>query len=148
MKTSFILAGGVALALIAAAAMAHKGATGVVKMRMDSMGVAKTHIERLAKIAGGQSVWSAAEVSTLASAIADEMAATPDHFATRDLSPPTEAVPAIWEEMGDFADLSQASAKAARAVATAPDLQAMRPALLALGKTCTTCHDKYRQIKP
>ena len=129
-------------------AEAHKGATGVVKMRMDSMGVAKDAVADLAKIAGGQSTYSATAVSALAAQIADEMTAAPGHFTQRDLSPPTEALPILWDEMDRFADLARRSADAANAVAETETLDAMRPALLSLGQTCTDCHDRYRQIKP
>ena len=59
----------------------------------------------------------------------------------------TRALPAIWENMDDFAakyaDLQAATVALSDAAGT--DLASLQGALGAVGGACSACHDAYRQ---
>ena len=67
----------------------------------------------------------------------------PAQFEVQDLSAPSEALPAIWENWDDFVAKSEAMVRAAD-VAPA-DLAELRAGLGAVGRTCSACHEAYRK---
>jgi len=58
----------------------------------------------------------------------------------------TEASPKIWEDMAGFEAKSEALSAATAAVIATPitDLDGVKAALGAIGKTCQGCHETYR----
>lgn len=60
----------------------------------------------------------------------------------------TRAKPAIWKDYASFSKLQKdmvASANTLSAAATARDVAALSKARTALGATCKSCHDKFRE---
>jgi len=62
----------------------------------------------------------------------------------------TRALPAIWENLDDFAQRYGALAQAAEAMQTAAgtDLASLQGALGGVGGACAACHDNYRAPAP
>lgn len=61
----------------------------------------------------------------------------------------TKALPDIWLDTEGFAEVAQAfltnSQALAETAATATDLESVKPAFMAVAKTCKGCHDDYRE---
>jgi len=97
----------VALVSIAAAALAHKGATGIVKERMDGMSAMGQAVKSLTPMMRGQSTFDADAVR----ASADVMIMHAGEQMSR-LFPegsggmPSSAMPAVWDEWDEFTALA------------------------------------------
>lgn len=127
-------------------ALAHQGANGVVKVRMDAMGVVQNQVKTLGDMARGRRAVDLDAARGALEAIADEAARMPALFHKRDLSGPSEAVPAIWDDFDGFTAEAAALENLARAEATTlDDPAALKSLLRSLGRTCASCHGKYRQ---
>ncbi len=64
-----------------------------------------------------------------------------------DTGAPTKAKPEIWKDKAKFdkvAEAMQAETVKLVAAANAGDLAALRPAVGAMGKACSNCHDDFR----
>ena len=127
----------------AGAALAHQGASGVVKARMDGMGVQQTAMKTLGAMARGQADFDAETAAAAFVTVAEAGRHVPAQFEVQDLSAPSEALPAIWENWDDFVAKSEAMVRAAD-VAPA-DLAELRAGLGAVGQTCSACHEVYRE---
>jgi cytochrome c556 len=99
-----------ALAVVAVttvAALAHGGATGVVKQRMDAMGHMGKATEALTKIMRGQQPYNAETVESHAAAIGSHAGESlTGMFPEGSNEPPSEALPAIWMDWDRFVDLA------------------------------------------
>lgn len=127
----------------AGAALAHQGATGVVKARMDGMGVQQTAMKTLGAMARGQADFDANAAAAAFAAVAEAGRHVPAQFEVQDLSSPSEALPAIWENWDDFVAKSAAMVRAADLAPA--DLAELRAGLGAVGQTCSACHEVYRE---
>lgn len=107
---------------LTAAAVAHTGATGVVKDRMDLMDRIGDANEELAKIMRGRVDYDADRVRELAEIIASHGGeAMTQVFPAGSISGPSEAVPAIWDEWERFSSLAAELADYAEALVAAAD---------------------------
>lgn len=132
------------LALGAGAALAHSGATGVVKERMDAMsGIAKS-TKTLGEMAKS-GVIDPTKVQEASAAIAAAARDMPAKFEVKDVSKPSEALPAIWQDFDDFIAKADALAAAAETLPGASDAESYRASFAAMGKACSSCHESYRQ---
>ena len=87
-----------AVLLSGTAGLAHDGAMGVVKQRMDAMGAIKDANKVLRGIMRGQREYEAAAVAASAAVIAGHSGdALTVLFPEGSLTPPTEAKPEIWQ---------------------------------------------------
>ena len=104
------------------AALAHSGATGVVKERMDAMGETGDAMKRLAPVMRGQ----AAHDPDVVREAADTMIGHVGPQVT-ELIPegsngiPSEALDAIWEDRDEFAALAEALRTGAEGIKLAAD---------------------------
>jgi len=126
-------------------AMAHAGAEGVIKERMDRF---KENKEAMKAIKGNLT-GDAAVIAQKASEIeawANEMV---NFFPEGSNQSPSEALPAIWENFDDFTTKASANAKAAANLKTlaqsGADAGALTNGFKALGKTCKDCHNDYKE---
>ena len=129
MKAKMFAAVALAAALGAGAttAIAHGGATGVVKERMDSMEVLGDAMRELTAMMRGQQDYSADRVRTLAGTIDGHSGeALTKLFPKDSLDHPSEALPAIWSDWDRFSALADQLSTYAQALAAAADNQ--RPA--------------------
>ncbi len=140
------------LLLIAAAALAHGGATGIVKERMDQMDAVSKSMKAIGAMLKGAEPYDAERVRALANEIGEMggerlVALFPDNS----LDPPTEARPEIWSNWERFARQANEMQDAARALADGADRPRgdTSPAspdqmFHKLGETCKACHESFR----
>ena len=146
----------VALALtastfLAAAALAHGGATGIVKERMEAMKSLGEAGKALAAMAKGETAFDADAVAAQARTMADHAGETMTRlFPEGSLDAPSEALPVIWEDWGRFSALAQTletTSAQLEAAAYTGGLDAMRPAFAEVAETCGACHKAFRKEK-
>ena len=144
---SVVLAG-----LFATTVFAHKGATGVVKERMDQMGEIAKSMKAMGAMFKGATPYDAESVSELSRKIAElggeRLTAT---FPANSLEHPSEARPSIWSDWDRFADLAEKMTVAANALAEGainerdPKTESSPDALFReLATTCKSCHQDFR----
>ncbi|MEQ9258282.1 MAG: cytochrome c [Roseovarius sp.] len=108
MTFSKVVLGGAAIAGLAAAALAHSGATGVVKERMDAMEAMSEAIKRIRPMMTGESSYDAAALRAAAETIASEAGATmTEKFPEGSGGHPSETLPRTWEEWDRFTALAE-----------------------------------------
>lgn len=135
-----------ALAMIAAAALAHEGVKDPqVKARMDAMEEIAAATKVLGQMARGATAFDAEEAHGAAASIAARAAEVPALFEAQADDPTSEALPAIWQNFGDFTAKAGAMEQAARAATAISSPADLGPALSALGTTCKDCHGPYRE---
>lgn len=137
--------------LVGGAALAHGGATGIVKERMDAMSSIGDQMKIIGQMLKGGSV-DEAKLSAAAGAIADHGGeALTRLFPEGSLDKPTEAAPAIWTDWTKFeayaGDL-EASALTLKDLANdGAGTQELSAAFGTLAATCKDCHQAFRVKK-
>ncbi|MEN0001237.1 MAG: cytochrome c, partial [Pseudomonadota bacterium] len=131
----------------APAAMAHSGATGAVKMRMDTMKSIANDMKAIATTLNNKQLRYGL-IGAAANRIEGHSARVPQEFREEDLSHPTEAQPLIWDQFDDFTRLSRTMEQAARQLERSA-LEQAKPEVIVedfktLGATCGACHRDYR----
>ena len=149
-KTRFSLFLSVLLGL-GGLALAHSDATGVVKQRMELMKSIAEQMKTVGKMIKGESEFDADQVATAARTIVLHAEKIPDMFPEGPVEPPSEALPAIWQDWEAFLQLTsdmKVQAGDLSAVAeNGADLNDIRLQFAAVGKTCSACHKDYRVKK-
>lgn len=140
---------GVGLAIvgaIASAGIAHQGASGVVKERMDGMKAMASALGGVIAMARGEAAFDAARIDVAAGTIAEHAEAMVALFPAGTDHPPTRALATVWAEPGEFEAAASELARAGRALARAGagGLEEVRPALAVVGRACSSCHERYR----
>ena len=136
----------VALVATGTLALAHAGATGIVKERMDGMGELAQAMKALVTINKSGDI-DADQVAALARTIqAHSGSALTDRFPKGSLPHVSEAAPLIWTDWGRFTAISDrlldASKRMEANAATAGfDLGAY---IAEIGATCSACHEDFR----
>lgn len=127
-------------------ALAHEGATGIVKQRMEAMRSMGDAMKELAAMLRGKQAYDADRVRDLASRIAMHGGDTlVELFPEDSIEGPSEALPAIWEDGQGFAELAQALQTNAGALSDSAGAQPEAAAAFAgLGRTCSACHKDFR----
>ncbi len=140
-----------AISSISGLAIAHSGATGIVKERMELMKVIASQMKTIGSMVKGERNFSAEEASAAATMIATKSEKVPDLFPEDSIMDPSEALPSIWEDWDTFVQLSEDMNTHAKTLAeTAKDVDdgtAIRAAFTMLAKTCSSCHEDFRQEK-
>lgn len=153
------------LAATASVVLAHSGATGVVKERMDQMGMIGKSMKAIGGMVKGQEDYDAATVRSEAGMIASHGGETLTKlFPEGSTKHPSEARPAIWSDWKRFQQLADdltlyANALAAGAendrgnqsasTGSPSDLTTMSPDDLfaKVAGTCLACHKDFRVKK-
>ena len=98
---------GAALVVLSAMALAHSGATGVVKERMDAMKSMGDAIKRIKPMMSGEAAYNADVVRQAAQRIATEAGeAMTRKFPEGSTDHPSEALPRTWQEWERFKALA------------------------------------------
>ena len=141
------------LATMATAALAHGGATGIVKQRMDGMMAMGKALGAVADMFKGKTPFNPATVANSADIVTQhgrEMSALfPDTEQSRN-GTGTEALPNIWQDLATFNRLTkelEIGAKDLKAAALNADQSAVRAAFAKVAKTCSACHRDFRKPK-
>lgn len=154
------------LAALAVGALAHSGASGVVKDRMEQMKAVAASMKAIGGMIKGAAPYDAAVVRTEAGAIAshggEELTRL---FPEGSTMAPSEALPAIWTEWERFSTIADDLSRYAEALAAGAenprgsagglasasdeDLVGMSPDALFMkvAGTCAACHEDFRLKK-
>ncbi len=129
----------------------HKGATGVVKQRMDAMSDVGRRMKAVAQMIKGRTDYDAAKVRTDATAIATHADGIAELFPEGSDKSPSEASPEIWRDWPRFVELANALKIEAKGLAdaAAPESSVtdIAPQFKALGRQCADCHKSFRVKK-
>jgi len=131
-------------------ALAHEGATGVVKERMDLMERQKDDMKIIGKMAKGEAPFDAAKAAEAASDIGLTSQKIPDLFPEGSTGGKSEALPAIWEKWDRFTANAEDLESAADALVSAlddSDNQDWKAAFKKVGEACKSCHEDFRAKK-
>ena len=143
MKKQLMILTGLCL-LVSATALAHKGATGIVKDRMDEFKASQQALKQIfAVIKAGDTQ----AVIPLAMQMKDWAERMPDYFPAGSDDSPSEAAPAIWTDFDGFRAAAGRHSTAASVLVDAAgtgDVAATAEAARALAGTCKACHQSYR----
>lgn len=135
-------------ALLTGVVVAHGGATGVVKERMEMMKDVGDNMKQVGAMIKGQAAFDSMVIAKHAQVISDAAPQIPELFPSDSLHKPTEALPAIWEEWDQFSTLSVKlgdEAKKLQETAQGRDKRAISRQFAKLGKVCSSCHTDYRK---
>ena len=140
-----------AVGILAGTAMAHEGAMGVVKERMDAMSAIGDQMKVIGQMLKGGSV-EETKLSAAAGTIADHGGeALTKLFPDGSLDKPTEATAAIWTDWPKFEALAgdlQASALTLKDLADdGAGNKELSTAFGTLAGTCKECHADFREKK-
>ncbi|MDE4099705.1 c-type cytochrome [Phaeobacter gallaeciensis] len=120
MKLTILISGAAIASLLSAAALAHGGATGIVKERMDGMGVMQDSMKVLTPMMQGKTDYDAEAVRREAEKIqAHAGEALTKLFPEGSNGKPSEAKPDIWADWDGFASLAAQLEVFARGLAAA-----------------------------
>jgi cytochrome c556 len=135
--------------LLSGAGIAHEGATGIVKERMEDMkgmGAAMKQIKAMIK---GRADYNPARIAELSRAIARHSGESlVKVFPKGSLHRPSRAKPEIWEKWRDFTERAGEMERHATVLAdSAANSKSAEKPFAALGDTCGACHKKFRAKK-
>lgn len=139
------------LAITVGAALAHGGATGIVKERMDGMVAMGKALAAVADMFKGVQPYKQDVVTQSADVVqlhAVEMKNLfPDTHASR-MGTGTEALPSVWQNLDNFMELADRLSHNASQLKTAAQSGERADVQAAFGKiarTCSACHRDYRK---
>ena len=150
-KTVLPAIAGAAL-LASAAALAHGGATGIVKERMDLMGSIGKQMKVIVPMMKGKSDFDPDSYAAAARRISGHGGASMTRlFPEGSLEKPSEARPEIWKDWTEFSRLAEelgvAGAELARAAASTTQADDLAQPFARVAKTCRDCHQAFRVKK-
>jgi cytochrome c556 len=132
-------------------ALAHSGASGVVKQRMDAMSDIGKQTKAIGKMMQGQVAFDGTGLAQAARAIEAHAQQIPTLFPEGTNEKPSETLDIVWRDWARFSAIAEGLATSAEALAqraeaaSGPgDIQAKFSALVA---SCKECHQTYRQPK-
>ena len=149
LTVSSVIALVIGLAVTVSGVHAHKGATGVVMERMMAMKSMGDAMKSLAAMVTGKAVFEADEVHKIGSRIKAHAADIPTMFPKGSIKGPSEATPAIWSDWESFKKhASELEKLATQLEGEAGSQKSVALGLFAkMGKTCSGCHEDFRQKK-
>jgi cytochrome c556 len=145
--------------IIAGQAMAHSGAMGIVKERMDGMSILGDHAKSVGNMLKGKTPFQIVAVQGAAQAFVMHGKQIPAYFPDTKESregSETEALPAIWDNWEDFTALARQFAEDSQKLVTLSDglsigtqsaedqSRAVRAAFFRTSKSCSGCHERFR----
>ena len=143
MKNYFLLVVSAGL-LLSVSALAHKGATGIVKERMDNFKASQKASKQVLAASKRNNLEA---IVPLANQIKNWAEIMPTKFPSGSDGPPSEAAPAIWTDFEGFKSAAKENSEAARfleVTALNGDAKATAKAIKQLAATCKSCHQSYR----
>ena len=150
-RTPLVLAAAAALLITLPAAAQFQKPEDAIKYRQAAFTVMASHFGRVAAMAQGKAPFDAKAAAANAS-IAVTMAPLPftAFGAGTDKGLPQRAKPEVWSDAAKFKSLTddmQAAMVKFDAAAKTGDLDQIKTAVGAVGKSCKACHDDYRNEK-
>ena len=133
------------LAILPFSALAHEGATGVVKDRMDGFKASQSHVKAIAKSIKQKDLKAVIDPAEKIALWADQMV---EYFPEGSNKKPSEARDNIWTEFDIFTEQASANGMAARRLATIAKTGNVDQAQAAFKEvigTCKSCHQRFRK---
>ncbi len=129
--------------------MAHKGAKGIVKERMDLMKDIRKHMKIIGQMIRGKTDFNAPAAKKSAKVIAAHANHMPMMFPKGSIKGPSEAVPEIWQDWPEFKRLATDLSSAAGQIESEASLTKERagPLYKKMAATCSGCHKIFRKKK-
>jgi len=140
----------IGLAAFTTLALAHEGATGVVKERMDLMKGQQKQMKLIGDMAKGKTSFDAAKAAAAARDLGTTTKKVPDLFPEGTSGHPSEALDAIWKEWDHFTANAKDAEAAANELASSLDGaggQDWKPAFQKVTDACKSCHQDFRAKK-
>jgi cytochrome c556 len=125
-------------------ALAHSGATGIVKERMDLFKRNKDNLKAIKAHIGDGDVDA---IIPLADEIRDWAARMPDYFPAGSDQKPSEAAPAIWSDFDGFKKAAEDNQRAAEMLVVAAksgDMDTVISGFKSVAATCKSCHNAFK----
>ena len=145
-SASFIIT--IATLSLTTGVLAHSGATGVVKERMELMDEVAKSTKIIANMITGKATLDPALAATASNSLENHASEMLSLFPKGSLEGPSEARPEIWEDWETFSGLAFKMQMAAKNIAAdTSNVDAMKPGFASLAKTCGACHEKFRLKK-
>ena len=144
MKKSATLFSLLLITIPATLALAHSGATGIVKERMDMFKKNQGNLKAIKSHIGSEDYES---IVNLADEIRDWAVKMPEYFPEGSNEKPSEASPAIWTDFVGFENAAiknETAAKQLIAAAKAEDQKAVVDGFKAVAASCKSCHQSYK----
>lgn len=135
---------GVSVIFFLSVAVAHQGATGIVKIRMDGF---KQSQQDFKALIGAAHNGDYETVKTLSAALEAWGLSIKDHFPEGSNQHPTEAAETIWTDASGFVVATETYVNSVRKINEAAlfeDRAAMMAAIKMTSDSCTSCHNIYR----
>jgi cytochrome c556 len=129
---------------------AHKGATGVIKERMDMMGKIGKDMKGIKSMMQNKKPYSADQVIRHAESIHQASKKIKNSFPEGSMNHPSEALPSIWKNWKDFSSLADQltlESERLKEIAATRDKKSVMLQFGKLGKTCRNCHTDFRKKK-
>ena len=139
-----VIVGFIVLAVPITLALAHSGATGIVKERMDMF---KKNQDNLKAIKSHIRSGDYESIVKLANEIRDWAVKMPEYFPEGSNEKPSEASPAIWADFDGFKSAAMKNETAAKQLidaAKAEDQEAVVDGFRAVATSCKSCHQSYK----
>ena len=138
-----IVATAVALSFVAGG-HADKGATGIVKTRMDAMSDMQRAMKEMGSMVRGQQAFAADTVRRHAAAMRGHAERMGSQYPAGSHVPPSEASVEIWNDAAGFnAAIDDFRGAVSRLEAVVSEDQ-FKPAFQEVGGSCRTCHKRFR----
>lgn len=137
-------------AILIMPANAHKGATGVVKERMDLMSSLGKTMKSLNAMARGKTDYDHVAVKGAAEQILLQSKQMQSMFPEGSNQMPSVAKPEIWTRPGEFKALANALGTEAEKLGgldKSGGRDALKQQFRRVGKTCSACHKPFRSKK-
>ena len=125
-------------------ALAHSGATGIVKERMDMFKRSQKNLKAIKSQVRSEDYGS---IAKLADEIREWAVKMPEYFPEGSNIKPSEASPMIWEEFSGFkraAMKNETATKKLIAAAEAGNQTAVVEGFKAVASSCKSCHQSYK----
>ena len=125
-------------------ALAHSGATGIVKERMEMFKKSQNDLKAIKAHIGSEGYGSIVQLADEIRAWAVKM---PDYFPEGSNEKPSEASPRIWTDFDGFKNAAlknETASKKLMVAAQAKDQQAVIDGFKAVAASCKNCHQSYK----
>ena len=132
---------------VAGAALAHSGATGVVKERMDGMKEMSHAAKAMGAVKAGAIPFSFETLNLAGREISRHGAAARAQFPAGSLTHPSEALPAIWSDRETFDRLMEQMIAAAEQLSVTANRDEAEALATRIGGLCKDCHATFRKKK-
>jgi cytochrome c556 len=140
-----IIAAVVGLATFTTLALAHEGATGVVKERMDLMKDQQKDLKLIGDMAKGKTAFDAAKAAAAARDLGTTSKKIPDLFPAGSNGHPSDALPAVWQDWNKFTGNAKDLESIANELTSSLDGSGdWRPLLGKVSDACKSCHETFR----